>query len=231
MIAPSHSRVSVALVCVVSGKRYIRYARRMLMSAEDRFLNTGSVERSFLMLDGREGWPDATMYRYHVLLEQAERFRDATHVYLIDADMRFVAPVDAEILGALVATSHPGYVGRRGTYEERRDSAAFVAEHEGTRYYCGGFVGGQRSEFLALADAIRAGVDSDAAAGITAVWHDESHLNRYLVDHPPPVQLSPSYCYPEDDHRYVKTVWPQRYEPKILALRKNRFKAALRRWL
>jgi histo-blood group ABO system transferase len=229
--SPKEGAARVVLVSVVSGERYVRYARRMLASADGFFFKSGEIERAFVMLDGREGWPAATMYRYHVILEQADRFQNATHVYLIDADMRFVAPVQEEILGALVATSHPGYVGRRGTYEDRPLSAAFVGEEEGATYFCGGFVGGEQSEFLALSEAIREGVDSDAANGVTAVWHDESHLNRYLIDHPPTLHLSPSYCYPEDDQSYIQKVWPQRYEPRIVALRKNRFRAVLRRWL
>ena len=32
-----------------------------------------------------------------------------------------------------------------------------------------------------------------------AVWHDESHLNRYLIDHPPTKLLSPEYlCTPSN---------------------------------
>ena len=227
---PGNASVKVALVSVVSGERYVRHARRMFASAETYFFGTDTAERAFITLDARVGWPDATMYRYHVILEQVERFRDATHVFLIDADMQIVAPVQNEILGSVVATSHPGYVGQRGTYEGRPESAAYVRPDEGTAYYCGGFVGGERSEFLALAEAIRDGVEADATNGVTALWHDESHLNRYLIDHPPDVHLTPSYCYPETDRSYIRKVWPHRYEPKIVALQKNRVGAALRRW-
>ena len=41
-------------------------------------------------------------------------------------------------------------------------------------------------------------IDADSTRGITAVWHDESHWNRYLVDHPPTLELSPSYCWYPD---------------------------------
>ena len=40
-------------------------------------------------------------------------------------------------------------------------------------------------------------IDDDASRGITAIWHDESHWNRYLIDHPPEVALPPTYCCPE----------------------------------
>lgn len=215
------SRPRVALVTVASGERYVQYAEQMLASAEKYFFADGG-DRDLVMLEGCEEWPAATMERYHVIVENAERLADATHVFHLDADMLFVSPVGPAILAPLVGTAHPGYVGRRGTYEERRESAAYVAPGEGAVYYCGGFVGGERTEFLRLANAIRTSVDRDAKQGIIARWHDESHLNRYLVDRPPDLTLSPSYCYPANAHRYIRRVWPERYEPKILALDKPR---------
>jgi histo-blood group ABO system transferase len=215
-------RPRIALVTVASGETYVGYAERMLASARDYFQAGGRADPVFVLLEGREGWPAATMRRYHVIVDQADRFSDASHIFHVDADMLFVAPVGPEILGRLVGTRHPGYIGRRGTYEERLESTAYVAPDEGRVYYCGGFVGGERTAFLQLAEAIQAGVDEDARNGIVATWHDESHLNRYLVDHPPEVTLSPSYCYPADDRQYVRRIWAERYEPKIVALDKPR---------
>ena len=216
------SRLRIALVTIASGERYVRYAEEMLASAEKYFFTDGRAEVDLVMLAGREGWPAATMERYHVLVENAERFSAATHVFHIDADMLFVAPVGAEIVAPLVGTTHPGFVGRRGTYEERPESAAFLAPDEGSVYYCGGFAGGERAEFLQLATTIRAQVDRDAERGIVARWHDESHLNRYLVDRPPSLTLSPSYCYPASPRNYIRQIWPEPYEPKIIALDKPR---------
>ena len=211
----------VALITVASGERYVRYAHQMVASARDFFLCDAGAEPTFLILEGPNGWPAATIQRYHVIGEEADRLgEEVTHIFHIDADMRFVAPVGSEILAPLTATAHPGYVGLRGTYEERQESAAYVGPGEGGIYCCGGFVGGERAEFLRLAESIRAGVDADARRHLTAVWHDESHLNRYLIDRPPDVMLPPSYCYPEDDRHYIQRIWPDRYEPKIVALRK-----------
>ena len=208
---------------VSSGAAYGAYAESMLDSAANHFMVGDAADRVLLRLDGRHGWPDATIYRYAVICEQAAKLADATHVFLIDADMRFVAPVGQEILAPLVGTTHPGFVGRArnlraapGVGGLRRRTA------RGATYFCGGFVGGERQPFLALAAAVQANVAADDAAGITAVWHDESHLNRYLIDHPPSLVLSPSYCYPEDDRHYIRTIWPEPYEPRIVALVKRR---------
>ena len=50
-------------------------------------------------------------------------------------------------------------------------------------YFAGGFLGGRTPEFVHLARAIRAAVDADDARELVAVWHDESHLNKYLAQH------------------------------------------------
>ena len=40
-------------------------------------------------------------------------------------------------------------------------------------------------------------IDEDEAHGVIAKWHDESQLNRYIIDHPAYRILTPSYAYPE----------------------------------
>jgi hypothetical protein len=56
-------------------------------------------------------------------------------------------------------------------------------------------------------------IKKDSDNGIMAVWHDESHLNRYFIDHKPTTILSPSYCYPES--------WKLPFHKRILMLDKN----------
>jgi hypothetical protein len=212
--------VSVCLATVAVGAAYERYAGGMEESAREFF--RPSEEVSFVCLPGTPGWPAATLYRYHAILEAARRgWLDADYVFLIDADMLFENPVGEEILAATVATVHPGYVGRSREelpYERRTFSTAAIALSEGETYFAGGFVGGERTAFLSLAAHIVEAIEEDTRRGITAVWHDESHLNRALIYFPPALALSPSYCYPDDASRYI---WPEPYERRIVALDKT----------
>ena len=77
----------------------------------------------------------------------------------------------------------------------------------------GAFFGGRYKNMLAMAADRSAAIDTDYANNLEAVWHDESHLNRYVFDHPPDVLLPPSYCYPEGSNLP--------FEPRILALDKD----------
>ena len=206
--------MKVSLISVVSGKAYEDYAEQLFESAEKHV----HLDLDNVLLQGYEGWPDATLYRYHVIIEHAEDL-NADYLFLVDADMRFEADVGEEILGRLTATQHPGYVnGVKPPYEDRPESAACV--RKGRCYYAGGFVGGERGWFLALAQKIVWQIDQDISNGILARWHDESHLNRVLAASPPEVTLSPSYCHPDDDSSYLP-IWPEPYERKLVALDKT----------
>jgi hypothetical protein len=83
------------------------------------------------------------------------------------------------------------------TYEARESSAACVRRHEGEHYFAGAVQGGAREEFFMAADAMAQAIGRDRKAGISAIWHAESHWNRVLVDMPPTVVLSPAYGRPE----------------------------------
>ena len=164
-----------------------------------------------------EPWPNPTLKRYHVFDKYREELLKMDYLYYCDADMRFVSEVGDEVLPSsesnLIATEHPGfYGGRRGTYETRAESTAYVSDNEGECYFAGGFNGGTAEAFLKMSAVIKERVDKDLEKGIVAIWHDESQMNRYLIDNKPSV-LNPSYCYPES--------WDLPFEKKLLALDKN----------
>jgi histo-blood group ABO system transferase len=135
------------------------------------------------------------------------------YLFACDADMLFVDYVGDEILGTRVGTLHPIYTWRRGTYDTNPQSKAYVANTEGTHYFAGGFYGGSREAFCQMVQELTRNIKEDMAHGITARWHDESHLNRYFIDHEPTVILTPSYCYPQG--------WDLKYHPRLIALYKN----------
>jgi histo-blood group ABO system transferase len=213
-------------VCVVATGKYASFAERMIESARTHFLTRHQVTY-IVFTDGafpeaqdvikvnkaREGWPFDTLKRFHAYDAERGLLDRFDYVFAIDADMQFAGPVNDEILSDLVGTQHPGFVGKRGTYEKKKDSTAYVAPTEGKVYFAGAFYGGKKSEFLKLVKSTKQKIDSDLAHNYIAKWHDESHLNRYFIDHPPSRVLSPSYCYPES--------WKMDYPKKIVALDKN----------
>lgn len=216
---------NIGLLVVATGK-YIQFVPPLIDSAKKHFCTNHDVN-FFVFTDqelasmkhvtrveqARMGWPYDTMNRYHVYYKNKELFSSMDYLFALDADMLFVADVGDEILGELVATLHPGFIGKRGSYETNRKSRAFVRSNEGTYYFAGGFYGGLKESVFKVFETNIQNIDRDLQRGIIAVWHDESHWNRYCIDHPPTVILNPSYCYPES--------WDLPYPKKLLALDKN----------
>ncbi len=225
MNTPHANADNIGLLVVATGK-YIDFVPPLIKSAEKYFCKGHNVtyfiftdrdfdhsDNTIATFQSRMGWPYDTMMRGHVYYKNRDLFKDQDYLFATDADMLFVDHVGSEILGEHVATIHPGFVDKRGSYETNRKSTAYVGKKEGKYYFAGGFYGGSRDGFLNIVKTNAEKIDEDLKNGIVAVWHDESHWNRYCIDHKPTVILNPSYCYPES--------WNLKYPKKLLALDKN----------
>jgi len=226
-------------ICIltIATNRYLRFveplrasiARHFLPGHEIRHLlfTNHAVESSQTLRVHRiahEPWPLPTLRRYEHFLAEKDFILDHDSCFYMDADMRIDRRVGDEILGDIVAVRHPYQsflpVAKR-TYERNQRSLACVPIGQGTTYYAGGFQGGRTAAFMEMAAVLAARIRDDTERGIVAVWHDESHLNRYLVDHPPSVSLSPAYCFPEEWYHTGQPHAGDALEPKIVALQKN----------
>jgi histo-blood group ABO system transferase len=203
---------NVGLLIMATGK-YIQFVEPLIHSANKHFCTDHSVTY-FVFTDGtlpenfvqknnvvlieqkRLGWPHDTLLRCQAYNNAKNHFTHMDYIFACDADMLFADTVGSEILSARVATQHPGFVGHRGTYETQSHSTACVQAHEGSHYFAGGFYGGSTTEFLRMTDTMVRNIYTDLEKNFIAVWHDESHLNRYFITNPPTLILSPEYCYP-----------------------------------
>jgi len=162
-----------------------------------------------------EEWPNPTLKRYHTFVEHKRILSSHDFLFYCDIDMRFIAPVGEEVLGCRVATMHPGWQIGGTTVESREKSLAYIADGENKCYFAGGFNGGTSKEFLGMSETISKNIDKDLEIDIIAKWHDESHMNRYFVDHQPTVVLTPSYCFPQSFPIQLP------YTPRLVALDKK----------
>ncbi len=222
-------------ICIlnIATNKYIQFVEQLLNSVQGNFLNGHEIsalvftnheieeisENVKISQIEHEPWPIPTLKRYHYFVKEKEYISQFDYCFYMDVDMRIENEVGDEILGDLVATQHPYKINEtpeQFSYERNPKSLAYIPFGEGKNYYAGGFNGGSTTEFLKMAKIIADRVDKDLENNIVAVWHDESHMNRYLIDNPPTLSLTPSYCYAEE---FLGTNYP--YEPKIIALKKN----------
>lgn len=168
-------------------------------------------------------WPEASLYRYELFTEYAPRLVGDLLIYM-DADIRIARSFLGEIAperwpGQIAAVRHPGYyrarsVRPRGAWETSRLSTAYVPPWRRRQYVCGGVWMGVRASVLEVSAALAERVRRDAAAGVTARWHDESHWN-WWVAHRKVHVLGPEYCWVSD------YPWLANLEPVVCAVDKG----------
>ncbi|XP_046949675.1 histo-blood group ABO system transferase 2-like [Lynx rufus] len=145
---------------------------------------------------------DVSMHRVEMIRNFSRRrfLHEVDSPVCADVDVSFRDHVGVENPSPLFGTLHPGFYGAAReafTYERRPQSQAHVPRDEGDFYYAGGFFGGSVAKVLRLTSACHQATVVDRAHGIEAVWHDESHLNRYPLDQKPTKVLSPEYLWDE----------------------------------
>jgi hypothetical protein len=86
-------------------------------------------------------------------------------------------------------------------------------------YFQGCFWGGKVPKILEMIDDLQKKVNQDINNNVIAIWHDESHLNRYFAEHQSEVKIfGPEYAYPEVFSEYCN------FNPKIIHLAKDNSK-------
>ena len=223
-------------ICIltIATNKYIQFVEKLYDNIEEHFLNGHEIEGIIftehevetsdnikISQIEHEPWPIPTLKRYNYFMKEAEHISKYDYCFYFDVDMGIIEKVGDEVLGNLVATMHPYqtfYSKSDRSYDRNPKSLAYVKPgDEGENYYAGGFNGGTTKRFLEMAEVISDRVTKDLENGVVALWHDESHMNRYLIDNPPTLSLTPSYCFAEEQMDNAN--YP--YEPKIIALKKN----------
>lgn len=230
---------SVCLLMIATNK-YVKFVKPLWDSATKHFLyghdvkgllfSNQSEEELAKVVDiedikvshiDHEPWPMMTLKRFHFFLKEKEYLeKNFDYVFYCDVDMLFVADVGDEILPTgnnIVATVHPGFFDKPRalwTYETRPESMAYIPPEQGQFYVAGGFQGGTTEAYLKASESIVERIEKDFENDLIAVWHDESHWNRYVTMEANGVKfIPPSYCYPES--------WNIPWQKKLLALDKN----------
>ena len=208
------------LLHIIATNKYERYIHGIIESAREHFLKDQKItfviytdSEDFLNSEDpeifsfkieHESWPGPTLKRFHYFSLAIDLIEKSDFSFYIDVDSLFVRNIEMEDLNiahdfdGMIGTLHPGYYGTRGTPEYRRESLAYIPFEANNVYFCGGFFGGSSREFIKAITTMRDNIDSDLSRNMIAIWHDESHLNRYFVDNPPKSILGMGFSCPEE---------------------------------
>lgn len=150
------------------------------------------------------GWPGNTLFRYKIFVEHKELFQQMDYLYFMNANTLCMKKITEEEFipkdEKLLFVQHPGYYAEKNylfPYERRKKSLAYIPYADGKVYVCGGINGGERETYIKLCECLMQRIDTDYAKGVIALWHDESQINRYVLDQKTYRLLPPAYCYPE----------------------------------
>ena len=165
-----------------------------------------------------------TLGRYKIFDDNSSELSKMDYLYYCDVDMKFVSVTEDEVLSERVATLHPGFYQNvslsNAALEKNQNSLAYLPPNTIQNYFAGGFNGGTSYEFLKMSSEISKNIELDLSLhNIIAVWHDESHMNKYFFTNPPTKILPPSYCYPDNIGATHGVRLP--FEPILIALTKN----------
>ncbi|XP_036957095.1 alpha-1,3-galactosyltransferase 2-like isoform X2 [Acanthopagrus latus] len=233
---------SVALTVFAVGRYLEAYLETFLNSSEQHFMLGLPVtyyvftdlpekmpdiklapQRSIkvIKVERHSRWQDVSMMRMKTISEviESDIRHHCTHVFCFDVDQVFTGRFGSEAVGDSVALLH-AYFYRlpRNLYTYDRNPKSKAYMEVGDFYYHAAVFGGSWKWVKALTEACYQGIMEDKKNKVEALWHDESHLNKYMWLHKPSRVLSPEYCWDPNignrsEIRVTRLQWaPKHYE-------------------
>ena len=231
-------------ICFIGTGKYINFLPKYYENIQEYFLP--GVEKTFLVFTDGEGdfpedikvyqqehleWPYITLKRFEIIQKAKEEIEKNDWFVFIDADALVVDKIEEDEFfdstKSFFGVHHPCHFLQMpphnqfpGAFETNSLSLSHVDETDDLSvYYQGCLWGGKVPDVLEMIEELESRVNKDLENDIIAVWHDESHINKYFIENKDLMNtLGPEYAYPEVFAGYCK------FEPKIVHLAKDNSK-------
>ncbi|KAM8940936.1 N-acetyllactosaminide alpha-1,3-galactosyltransferase-like [Lycaon pictus] len=214
-------KITVGLTVFAVG-RYIDHYLKKFISSADMFFMAGHKVIIYVLIDDlsrmpwiqlsrlrtikvfeikrEKRWQDISMMRMKTISEHVVNHiqYEVDFLFCMDVDQIFIGKYGLETLGESVAQLHAYWYKedpKEVPYERNESSEAYIPIGMGDFYYHAAVFGGTPIQVLDIARECLKGIMNDKKNSIEAVWHDESHLNKYFFLHKPTKLLSPEYCW------------------------------------
>lgn len=212
----------VALLYICTGKYYV-FWEDYYRSCEKYFLKHCEVHY-YVFTDAKEiysednnrvhkiyaesmPWPLATLLRFHTFLTIEEDLKEYDYIYFMNANIQCVQEIQEDEFLPLngediVVTQHPGFYKNKsrfvGSFDRNPHSTAYIPYNAKGDSVIGAMIGGTGKGFLQMSRELKHNIDIDLQNRVIAMWHDESHLNHYIMLHKNYKLLTPAFCYAEE---------------------------------
>ena len=169
------------------------------------------------------GWPDNTLKRFHMFNRIKEQLSCFDYIIFFNANCLCISEVKEEDFlpkknENFVFCKHAGFYNAKSflyPYERKKNSSAYIKRGQGKYYVQGALIGGRATSFIKMSEELMNNINKDFENNIIAKWHDESHLNHFIINRTDFRILPPSFLYPEN--------WKIPFEKKIQLSDKNKF--------
>jgi hypothetical protein len=146
-------------------------------------------DRTYFYNTEKIGWPYETLYRFkYFLLFNENDINKSEYIFFLNSNAKFLSPIFRGIMTNDYAfTKHNGYYYKsyqQIPFEKNTKSMACISYRKNIlyEYYGGGFFGASKSKFIELSKLLNDNIDIDEKNNYIAIWHDESHLNKFIND-------------------------------------------------
>ena len=211
--------IKVAVLYICTG-RYSRFFADFYESAKRFLLKDEAEVDYFVFTDDTtlpeatdvhyipkacEGFPRDTLMRFEMFLGIKAQLEAYDYIFFFNSNAQLVKEIGREILPDNTGLTATRWARQKPIdwpmfypYERHRFSTAYIPPYQGPyAYYMGGFNGGTSEAYLRMTEQLAKAIDDDLKWGHIARHNDESHLNRYLYEHPCK-ELPKGYCCPEE---------------------------------
>ena len=208
-------------------KYFLPNSEKTILAFTDGELD-GTPENLKVFSQEHLDWPYITLKRFEIINKAREIISNHDWFVFIDGDALVVDRIDEEDFFTdkpLFGVHHPCHYLKMpphnqypGAYEitENCNAAVDLEKYQPKVYYQGCFWGGRTPEVCAMIDELEYRVGDDLKRNVVALWHDESHLNKYFIENPDLVHTyGPEYAFPEVFKDQCT------FEPKIVHLAKD----------
>jgi hypothetical protein len=231
-------------ICFIGTGKYLNFLPKYYENIKEYFLPNS--EKTFLVFTDGQGdfpedikvysqehleWPFITLKRFQIINQAREEIAKHDWFVFIDADALVVDVITEDeffhLDKSFFGVHHPCHYLKMpphnkfpGAFETNQSSSASINEDDDLSiYYQGCLWGGKVPEIFDMIDTLSERIGEDLECDIIAVWHDESHINKFFIERKDEVYTFGSeYAYPEVFSEYCD------FDPKIIHLSKDNSK-------
>ncbi|UXZ04974.1 family 6 glucosyltransferase [Moraxella nasicaprae] len=215
---------TIAILYIATG-RYIVFWEHFYRSAQQfllpdcqkhYFVFTDSINEIVGEHDGyvtriaqnKLGWPYDTLMRFDMFLGIQDKLQSFDYAYFFNGNSEILCPIyadeflpkgDKHLLFA--HQPHMFHLNKnKFTYDRNPQSTAYIPQGQGQYYITGALNGGKTAHYLQMCQTLSNNIHTDLKQDIIALWHDESHLNHYILGRDDVMILPPYFTKGESEY-------------------------------